>query len=246
MLEGAKTVFLDIESGPNLAYVWGKWEQNVLAYEHEWALLCVSYKWLGESTQVLSLPEFKSEKSFVKAIWEILNECQIAVAHNGNAFDFKKLNAKFIYYGLGPPSPYKTVDTLIIARRYFAFNGNKLGDLGPHLNLGKKLSHTGFELWLGCLKGDKDSWDLMKRYNKQDVILLEKIYNRFLPWIKNHPNLDNYSDSTVCSKCGSKQLVKRGYYYTQTKKYARIKCKDCGGWGQSPLNEQEKRPLKSI
>lgn len=86
----------------------------------------------------------------------------------------------------------------------------------------------------------------MALYNAADVILLEKNYLRFLPWIKNHPNLANYSDTTCCPKCQSKSLQRRGYAIANSTKYIRIWCKDCGGWSRATLNEKENRPIISI
>lgn len=232
-----------------MAYCWGKWEQNVLSFEKEWDLLCVGYKWEGEPVKVLALPDYKNEKEFVKAVWEVINEAHVVIAHNGDAFDLKKLNAKFIYYGLGPPSPYRTVDTLKVARRYFAFNGNKLGDLGPHLNLGAKVDHIGFKLWLGCLKGDKESWKTMIRYNKQDVNLLEKVYNLFLPWVSNHPNMGIYENKPVCPKCSSQKIKhtvwSEGWKYRTTTKYKLFRCQNCKGFIEGVRHELDFKPLKN-
>ena len=238
-IDNPRILLLDIESGPNVSYTWGKWEQNVLGFEKEWELLCVGYKWLGETVQVAARPNFKNEKALVTFAWKLLDKADVVIAHNGKAFDLKKLNAKFVYYDMGPPSPYRTVDTLLIARKYFAFNGNKLGDLGPHLNLGAKIDHIGFKLWLGCIKGDMNSWRTMIRYNKQDVNLLEKVYKRFLPYISNHPNLGMWIEKTVCPKCASGHLKSNGWRRTQVGKYRMFKCLDCGGHGQIRVNEQD-------
>ena len=55
----ARVLLYDIETVPNLAYVWGKWEQNVIRFESEWHMLCFAYKWLGEKkTHVVALPDF--------------------------------------------------------------------------------------------------------------------------------------------------------------------------------------------
>ena len=188
----------------------------------------------------------EDDSKLVKELWHLLDRAEIVVAQNGDAFDLKKINARFAYHNLPPPSPYRTVDTLKVARRYFAFSSNKLDHLGASLGLGRKLEHEGFPLWKRCMAGDSKAWKKMKAYNKQDVLLLEKVYYRFLPWIKNHPNLDNYSDGTCCPKCGSKSLQKRGYLHTNTTKYARICCMSCGGWSRSPVNVNEKRPLINL
>jgi len=233
----AKILVFDIETAPNLSYIWGKYEQNSIAFKHEWYMLCFAAKWLGNKTIITSkLNDFKSYKKdkqndleVVKKLWTLLDEADIVIAHNGDKFDVKKSNARFIYHGLPPPSPYKTIDTLKVARRYFKFNSNKLDDLGEHLNIGRKIKHEGFGLWLGCMNGNKTSWNNMIKYNKQDVHLLEKVYKRFLGWINNHPNMNLYQESRdKCPNCGEDNLLKKGFGYKGTGKYQRYICKSCG------------------
>ena len=138
------------------------------------------------------------------------------------------------------------VDTKTEIKKIAKFESNKLDDLGEQLGLGRKLDHEGWELWEGCYNGDKKSWAKMKAYNKQDIDLLERLYLRIRPFIKNHPNLAVYKEYTSCPRCESSEVVKRGYQFNQTTKYARIYCKDCKSWCRSPVNLQEKRVLVSI
>lgn len=241
-----KILFFDIETSPNLAYVWGKYEQDVIAYKNESQILCYAAKWFGnKSTFAQALPDFKGyqyddpdDKQLVKAIWDLFDEADIIVAHNGDRFDIRKMNARFIYHKLPPPSPYKTVDTKKIAKHVAMFNSNKLDDLGKYLNEGKKIT-TSFGLWLGCMAGDKDSWKQMVKYNRQDVELLERIYLRLRPWTKYHPNIGIYTDSAVCPRCGSDKIEFRGYGVNSVTKYRRFKCRQCGGWGSCALNAKK-------
>lgn len=246
-------VFLDIETSPNLAYVWGMWEQNVIEFKSQWYIMSFSAKWLGGGHTTKGLVDYRGytkgsedDKALIKELWYILDKAEIVIAQNGDQFDIKKINARFAYHNLPPPSPYRTVDTKKVAKKYFAFNSNSLDNLGEYLGLGRKIKHDGFELWQGCMTGDKKSWKQMKAYNKQDVVLLEKIYLHLLPWIKNHPNLGLYTDKMVCPKCKSVKLERRGVQYNQTTKYVRLFCQDCRGWSRSTNNLQEVRPLVSI
>jgi hypothetical protein len=81
---------------------------------------------------------------------------------------------------------------------------------------------------------DKDNaaWSRMEKYNIQDVILLEKLYYKLLPWIKSLPNRNLNSDNQVCPSCGGKHLHKRGVSQTLTATYQRYQCKGCGSWSQ--------------
>jgi hypothetical protein len=235
----ARILLLDIETFPNVGYSWTKWETNVLDFIEHWYILSFAYKWFGDKkTKVLGLPDFKGykpggkDKELLKYLWKLLNEADIVIAQNGNAFDIKKINTRFLEWGMMPPSPYKTIDTLTVARRYFSFNSNKLDDLGRDLGIGRKAEHEGFPLWIKCSKGDMKAWSRMKKYNCQDVELLEKLYIKERPWIKDGPNLDMWADIKVCPKCGSDKLHSRGEAITQSYIYNRYQCQNCGGWSR--------------
>ena len=168
----------------------------------------------------------------MRAAWPLLNEADIIVGHNIDQFDIKKLNTRFLMHKMDPPSPYKTVDTLKIARRHFAFTSNKLNDLGEMLGLGKKIDTGGFKLWEECLDGKKSSWKKMVAYCSQDVRLLERVYHALLPYASGMPNIAVYKDEKVCPKCGSNKIVQQGFSYTTSAKFQRWICQDCGSWSR--------------
>jgi hypothetical protein len=253
--KGTRCLIYDIETSPNLAFVWGKWQQDVIAYEEEWYILCFAYKWLGEkTTHVVALPDFDEYKKakdndimVVAKLHELFNEADIIIAHNGNNFDQKKVHARFAYHNMLPPSPYKQIDTKLVAKRYFNFNSNKLDDLGDHLKIGRKIQTGGFDLWLGCMNGDMKAWRKMKKYNKQDVDLLEKIYLRFRPWISNHPSLYHKENADMCPSCGvAGRMQRRGYARNKTTIYKRYQCQNCGSWNRERVQEKDQGKPKYV
>lgn len=251
-----KILIYDIETSPNLAYVWGKYDQDVVRFEEEWYILCFAYKWLGENkTHVIALPDFPKEYKkdprndfeVIKKLYELFDEADMIVAHNGNSFDQKKSNARFIFHGMTPPSPYKQIDTRNIARQNFKFNSNKLDDLGEYLKLGRKAPTGGFDLWLGCMSGKQASWNKMKKYNKQDVLLLEKIYLKLRPWMNSHPSITLITRQTDnCPKCGGGPMVKRGKYYSKVSGFQMWSCNNCGGFSRSRLADKEKTKVSFV
>jgi hypothetical protein len=232
----SKIVFLDIETSPSLGWVWGAWQQDVIEFDKSWHLLSFSYKVLGQSGQVTKAlcdyPNYKKnledDRALTQDLWEVLNGADIIIGHNLDKFDIKKSNTRFITHGLQPPAPYKTVDTLKIARKVFKFDRNKLDELGRYLGLGRKLATTGYKLWLACMSGDEKAWTLMKKYNAQDVRLLEKVYMRVRPWATNHANVNQGQQN--CPKCGSTRVQRRGWEYTNLRKKQRYQCRSCAGW----------------
>lgn len=219
----------DIETAPNLAYVWGKYEQNVLAYEKERELLSFAYAWVGEDKVICETREHsKDDETIVAHLAKLLQEADITIAHNGDNFDRKVIKSRMVYWGMKPLKINSSVDTLKVAKSYFSFNGNSLNDLVQHLKIGKKAKTPGFDMWLGCMRGDKKSWALMAKYNKMDVKLLLKLYKRFLPWIENHPSLAKLVDSNGCPTCLSKDVQRSGRRATAQGVSQRMLCMSCG------------------
>jgi predicted RNA-binding Zn-ribbon protein involved in translation (DUF1610 family) len=243
-----RVLFFDLETSPNLSHTWGIYEQNVISVERHWMLITGGYRWSEQpKAKAVNLVDFDpkgmengDDGELVKFLWTLLDEADIVIGHNGDKFDIRKANARFAYHGLGPTSPFKTVDTLKVARRYFNFNSNRLNDLGQHLGLGKKVETGGFGLWLGCLKGDKKSWALMAKYCRQDVDLLVEVYERLRPWMKTHPNMGVGQGGFTCPNCGSLKVQRRGTARTQVNVYQRWQCKDCGSYSRSRKAEKEK------
>jgi hypothetical protein len=233
-----KILLFDIETAPNLGYVWGKYEQNVIEYTSEWYMLAWSAKWLGGKQITRGLidyegyePHGECDKLLVVELHRLIEQADVIVAHNGDKFDIKRSNTRFVENGLKPPEPFRTVDTCKVARRHFGFNSNKLDDLGRRLGVGRKAPTGGFDLWKGCMAGDKKAWNRMKRYNAQDVRLLEAVYLKLLPWITNHPHVGILSDTeNGCRNCGGTHLQRRGRLITATGIKPRFQCQDCGTW----------------
>jgi hypothetical protein len=155
--------------------------------------------------------------------------------HN-TQFDTKRLQARMAVHGLKPPSPFREVDTLKIAKSKFGFSSNKLGDLCEVMGLGSKAETGGFDTWMGCYNGDPAAWKKMKRYNAHDVELLEQLYYRLQPWDSRHPNLSTLSGRpAACPKCGSEDgMIARGTMLSgQVSVRQRWQCKACGGYCSS-------------
>lgn len=237
MTTPAKICFIDIETAPSLGWVWGKWETNVIDFKKDWYMLSFAYKWADSGKVVkrglIDYPGYANDKendgALVADLWEVFDQADIIIGHNGDSFDIRKSNSRFLTHALNPPSPYKTVDTLKIARRAFKFDSNKLDDLGRYLGVGRKVPHTGFNLWKGCMDGNPAAWAKMKQYNGHDVELLEKIYYAVRAWAPVHPNV-NKGQLEACPKCGSDKTQRRGFSFTLLRKKQRFQCLKCAGW----------------
>jgi hypothetical protein len=231
-----RILFLDLETTANKGWTWGKFEQNVIKFDEEYSLLCFAYKWSdGSKTKTIGLNDFKTNQqiNLVIELRKLLDEAELVCGHNLDRFDLRMANTFILKAGLTPPSPYKTIDTLKIARNKFRFNSNRLNDLGEYLGIGCKKETGGFQLWLDCIAGDKKAWVKMKKYNSNDVDLLEKVYLKLRPWATNI-NV-NISKGLLCPTCGSAELQKRGHSTTIKGIFQRLQCTDCGHWTQEKI-----------
>ena len=126
-----------------------------------------------------------------------------------------------------------------VARKHFFFNSNKLTYLCEILGIGKKIKTGGIDLWTSCMNGDMKAWAKMKKYNKHDVVITEKLYLLLRPWVTNHPNralMDG--KERACPTCSSSKVIKNGFIYSRVGIYQKWICKNCGAWPQSRKAEK--------
>lgn len=237
----------DIETAPCLGYHWGMWQQNIglNMLVRDWAVISWAAKWVGDDEvqyedcrdffdgSAASMFKEIDDTVLLESIWKLLDEADIVITQNGKKFDVKKLNARFLKAGMQPPSSYKHIDTLQIAKRHFAFTSNKLEYMTDKFCVKyKKLKHSkfaGFDLWKECQLGNQDAWDEMEEYNRFDVLSLEELAFILAPWSNQIPNLDlYYKDNQNHCFCGSTELEFAGFAYTNLSKFTKFKCKSCG------------------
>ena len=238
--------FLDIETAPDVVWTWGVYQANAIQVKEDWYILSFAAKWKDEEPWFVGLNDFRgykggnsTEKQLLEKLWHVLDKADIVVAHNGRHFDVRKINARFIDHGFPPPSPYKVIDTKSDLAMVAAFSSNRLNWLTKQFKLGSKTQeHQDFELWKGCMTGDAQAWAKMEAYNLNDVVLLERLYDKVSPWIK-QPNATLYTGLTECVKpgCGGK-LQKRGFAYAETRVYQLFRCAKCGAPARTVKSER--------
>jgi hypothetical protein len=233
-----KTLYIDIESSPNVAHVWGLFRQTVSLSQLQESTRMISFaaKWKG-SKKVYFYSEFHSgQRAMLTAAHELLSEADVVVTYNGKGYDIPNLNREFVLAKMVPPAPFMHVDLLQTIRRKFRFASTKLAHVTKQLGLNTKVENGGHMLWVRCMAGDPKAWAIMRRYNRQDVVILEELHDRVLPWTVGQPN-SRLMFGDGCPVCGSEELVKEGFAYTSLGKYQRFHCRDCGGWSKSSRRE---------
>lgn len=233
---GPKILVIDIETSPNMAHVWSLWNVNVGLNQllESGEVICFAAKWVGQKKVLFYSNHHDGHDVMIQAAHDLLTEADIVVHYNGKRFDIPHLNREFLEAGLEPPAPYAQVDLFQTAKKTFRFPSNKLDYIAQTLNIGAKTSHAGHQLWLDCLAGKNEAWKTMRQYNKHDVELTERLYDKLLPWIHPHPNVNLYSSHPEdnCGNCGSEDLTLQGKAYTTLGIFQRYKCGSCGKWSR--------------
>lgn len=208
-----KRLFWDIEVAPNLVFAWGighKISVNHEAIVKERKIICIAYKWEGESkVTVLRWDNNQDDRSMLRKFLAVANEADELVAHYGDHFDMPWFRARCLILGFEPLPPYKTIDTKAWASKYYFFNSNKLDYLAKVFGFGGKLK-TDYQLWVDIvLKKSKTALDYMCKYCGIDVDRLEQVFHKlkFCTGAKTHMGVVNGLEKWTSPRDGSTDVI---------------------------------------
>lgn len=250
--EGPRILVYDIETAPMLAHVWKMWDNNVGLNQliDDWYILSFAAKWLGEEEifyyDQRDEPDQTDDSFILSKLWKLLNEADFVIGQNVKRFDTKKVNARFILNGFPKPSTYRQIDTMLIARDQFGFTSNKLEYLSkilcPDHVKSKHSKFPGHEMWVECMKGNREAWEEMESYNRDDILATEELYNVLSSWDSKLPNFDVYVDDVL----DMSEWVEDGYVYSQFAKYKRYRNIKTGVQRRSRFNELTKEKRQQL
>ena len=227
---------------------WGLFDQNFSLDQiaKDWSILSYAAKWLGkkkiyyDDTGGRGKAQVRNDKKLMKPLRDLLMEADIVVAQNGKKFDIRKINARLIAHGFAPPKPYRVIDTMLEARKYFAFTSQKLKYTSEFLGVPPKDEHEefpGMKLWTACLQDNPKVWPVLKRYNTQDILSTEHVYLQAAP-VDREPPEPGYVPATD-RKADLPELritqhpaVGPSRQPAAGRVHARELCKDCGAWSR--------------
>jgi hypothetical protein len=231
----------DLETGFNLIAAFSLFNKHApIPYKNiqqERYIICGGFKDLGKAgVRTYKITDYKGrfkksptdDYDVVKAIHAELSDSDAVIAHNGDNFDMKYFNTRCLLHGFGPAPKIVQIDTLKMARKLFNFNSNRLDYLAQFLGLGHKVN-IGHEVWLDAFRGDVAAVEKIAKYNVVDVKLLEQVYVRLAPYDVAQVNRGLWAGGAlVCPLCGSEHVQSKGWRITRTRRYRRMRCKECG------------------
>lgn len=235
---GARILFFDLETSAALVYAFGRHKQYInqdAVHTEGGKVLVAGYRWLGEakSTVLYNKSEIRASQDYLlcSMLWDLFNESDVVIAHNAKQFDVKMLEVRCLANGLPPLPTVQVIDTLEIAKKKFRFPSNKLDSLAAYLGVGRKVTHSGIDLWVKVQQGDEKALGDMVEYCEGDVDLLVEVFlalrGRGLVSAFNAALYYN-DDLTRCRACGHTELEYTGRkVLTPSGVYNELRCLEC-------------------
>ena len=217
----------------------------MIAPDGDSRIICVCWKWAGQKTVYSHEwpPGGHDDKEAVLRIIDEMNEATEIIMQNGDRFDLPWIRARAIYHRVPMRPNYPTLDTLKKSRQKFRFPSHRLDYLGQHL-LGEGKIPVSFGLWKAIVEDDSPTaMAKMVKYCKQDVRLLERVFDVMAPYLEPITHVGKYRED--CPECG-RVGIKRGQRTRASgQTVVRLYCRKCPKWYDVPLGAyQTYRPVQ--
>lgn len=247
--EGARVLLFDLEVAGDIGLFFGRFKINMSqesVVKKGGYILCASWKTLG-GTNVESMYltpeeiEVGNDSRIVEKMHELYSEASAVLCHNSKGYDHRVLQARSAYWDMPALPLVKVLDTLELAKRALRLPSNKLGGIAAYFNLPLKMDHSGISLWVNVQAGDIASMKTMVEYCKQDVVVLEAVWEKLKHTGKSGSDFNAalyYSDNEYrCRTCGSDNVDKTGRTVTTSSSiFEEYICMDCGALHRSKTN----------
>jgi len=218
------------------------------------SILCMGYKIHGEKrTNIIHAWDNKKvwdadvndDKILCEKIYNVLKDADALVTHNGRRFDLKFLQTRLLKHGLPPLPKIQHIDTCVLAKSNLLMYNNRLQTISKFLTSEEKMENGGWDLWVDVHNRKAKAMEKMSDYCKQDVVALQAIFKRLLPFVTIMPNYNNYKtrEERLCPNCGSTRVANNGMRANKTGNLQRLRCMDCG---TSSTVKSEKADPKTI
>jgi DNA polymerase elongation subunit (family B) len=225
---------LDIETSPHEAYSFNVWKTNLQPFHiiQPAGMMTYALKFKGKREVIYRT---WNDDDFLSTLHENMNKADLIVGYNHEKFDLRHINREFVEKGFFPTRPTPTVDMLSIVKKRFNFPHNRLDYIASRVLGETKLETGGFALWPEFMNGDPRALKVMKKYNIHDTRLTERLYDKLLPWVPNHPYLGgtdiDMRDEDVtyeCPCCGNSATIPERPRRTRCYAIRVVHCPRCG------------------
>ena len=167
----------------------------------------------------------------LKDVRDELSKAGALISWYGPGFDIKYINTRLIGHRLTALPPIPNIDGWRIAKEKMKLTSNRLASVSSFLGVKEKTPLNG-PIWIKASAGDPSALKYIITHCKQDVIVLEEVYELIKGLASTGPNIALIKDMGVdgCPRCGETRLQSRGFRFTISQRYKRFQCQACGAW----------------
>jgi len=219
--KGLRVAFLDIETSPYLVWTYPLRKAFIQTNQIEETLKVTSIVLLEEGREK---PEVWSwdfdhstmrgcDKKCLKKVVKRLEEIDVVVMQNGDAYDAKVLQERIMQNKLPAITNLITIDTLKLSRRSFRKASHSLDARSKDYNFGGKDKQT-MQDCIDVAKGKGKKQESRIKYNIKDVIDTRKVFLREMDYydfdLKTLNLFKSYLKETriYCVKCAARRQKK--------------------------------------
>lgn len=226
----SKFLFFDIETS------WGLRPDDT-------HLLCIAWAWLGEDhVNVSSIEDggrwpkdLRDDRSILEEFIPEFNRADNLITWYGRKFDEPYLRAKAAKYQMDGLQHVHHDDLWYTCRHEFDLSSNRLENAAEFLAVDHEKEKLSKYVWHDAAFGDRQALQKIVKRCVIDVILLEEVYERMLPYIRGKFNVATAQGKEfACPWCGSEDVVRNGKTYTSVSVWQKYKCNNCGAWPKGP------------
>jgi len=195
--------------------------------------------------------------AFLKRVHALISSADILVGHNLDGADVPWLQGDFYFPKIGhkhrpnlpPLPPFKTVDTLKVARQFrTGVQFKSLDALCQILGIPAKTDTYDREAMNRAVAGSVEDRERLVEYCAGDVIATQGLYDALRPHIKNHPALfvDGQDSLTTCHRCGADTEPTARRYVANLLSYQMRKCTRCGGYSRMSFDSERMSVVRGV
>lgn len=238
-MSSPKVLILDVETSPALVWTYSLFKPviGIDQVVEPTRMICWAAGWADEK-RIHFGSEWTDGPDHIVKLHRLWSEADAIVGWNSDAFDLGHIRREFREWGLPVPPPVRQIDLMKHVKKNYTFLSNKLDWVSRRLLDDRKVSVSMMSLYLRILEGDEKAMRKTETYNRKDTKLTRELYRMLEPELAQALNRGLWNGEEICCpKCGSTDLERRGYAYTQVSKFRRYVCRGCGSWSRTNVRE---------
>ena len=212
-----------------------------------------------DSDEVIRLAEWDrgGRGTFLRKIHELVSSADIVVGHNILGADIPWLEGDLYFPRIGhkykpnlpPLPPFKTVDTLRVARQFkTGVHFKSLNALCQILEIPAKTDVYDRDAMERAVAGSVEDRERLTDYCAGDVIATQGLFDALRPHIKQHPHLfvDSQDNLTTCNRCGYPTEPTPRRYIANVLSYSMRKCTHCGAYSRMSFEPERMSVVRGL